>query len=102
MFHKNDRALLIIRPITAVLCVLAGVFGGISALVLMAHEFFLGFVGLIISAFGAFWAYWLAELVFSAIVDLKLIRNRLYRQSNDNLAEFLVDNNPSQNNDTPL
>ena len=91
MFQKNDRPLSTVRALTAVLCVLVGVIGGFTALLTMTTDFVWGLLSLILSVFGAWWAYWIAELIFSTIVDIKLIRNRLYHQSNESLAEFLKD-----------
>lgn len=89
MFKKNDKALLTIRIITmvviAIFAVAFFVMGILFAVWIHGAFFLLTFVGW----FGC-WLMWVfVRLYLSYLVDVKLIRNKLYGESNVDLDVFL-------------
>ena len=89
MFRNNDKTLFITRLIVivtlgifAVLSLGVGIF---LAVTIKGVYFLFTFVGWFLC-----WLFWVgARLVFSYLVDIKLIRNKLYDESNDGLEMFL-------------
>ena len=89
MFERNDKALLTTRVIVMVVIgffVVASFAGGIALAVLVHGALFLvTFVGWFFC-----WLMWVfARLYMSYLVDIKLIRNKLYGESNEDLEVFL-------------
>ena len=89
MFERNDKALLttriIIMVIIGIFAVLSPVMGIVLAVLVHGAMFLLAFVGW----FGC-WLMWVfARLYLSYLCDVKLIRNKLYGESNDGLEVFL-------------
>ena len=64
----------------------------------------IGGVALILFGSLVFWILWIfSKLMFSVLCDIKLIRNKLYELSNDNLKSFIDEDeeeteNKSENN----
>ena len=89
MFERNDKYLLwvrIIYNVVLIICAVAFVVAGI--ILAMAEPLYL------LLSFGGLFVCWLGwvfiSLYLSYLCDIKLIRNKLYGQSNDNLSVFLA------------
>lgn len=91
MFEKNDRILFIMRFVINVVSLLIGflciVLGIVLATQNVPYGFIIIFAGPVSACF--FWLVW--QLLFSYFCDIKLIRNKLYGQDNDDLSIFLED-----------
>lgn len=91
MFEKNDRILFIMRFVINVVSLLIGflciVLGIVLATQNVPYGFIIIFAGPVSACF--FWLVW--QLLFSYLCDIKLIRNKLYGQDNDDLSIFLED-----------
>lgn len=90
MFRENDKYLLIARIVINILACIAAVGCVITGIVYMTKD--LVKEGIIILFFGllgcaVFWLF--LRLLLSYLCDVKLIRNRLYEQGNENLEAFL-------------
>ena len=91
MFEANDRALLTTRKIIIaflIIFALGSLAAGIALAVVMEQS-----VYLLVALPGWFacWLTWVfARLYMSYLCDVKLIRNKLYGASNDNLSPFLT------------
>ena len=89
MFERNDKALLttriIIMVIIEILAVLSLVMGIVLAVLVHGAMFLITFAGWFFC-----WLLWVfARLYLSYLCDIKLIRNKLYCESNKNLEVFL-------------
>ena len=89
MFERNDKALLtagaIIKVFIGIIAILSLVMGIILAVLVHAALFLIIFGGWFIC-----WLIWIfARLYLSYLCDIKLIRNKLYGESNEGLADFL-------------
>ncbi|MDE6667553.1 MAG: gas vesicle protein GvpG [Clostridia bacterium] len=89
MFERNDKALLttriIIMVIIEILAVLSLVMGIVLAVLVHGAMFLIAFAGWFFC-----WLLWVfARLYLSYLCDIKLIRNKLYCESNKNLEVFL-------------
>lgn len=95
MFENNDKSLLsvriIVNAVVAILFVLI-IAIGVGLIVIGADkDESLIFVGIVVILLGALlsWLLWVfARLMLSFMCDVKLIRNKLYENSNDNLKVF--------------
>ncbi len=89
MFKKNDEALLLARALILVAIVILAVgslvMGIVLAVTVNAVLFLLTFAGLFLCML--LWVF--SSLFLSYLCDIKLIRNKLYGESNDGLKEFL-------------
>ena len=87
MFEKNDKALLTARIIVIVVISIFAVASFVLGIVLAQDEGYLFLVAVV----GWFlcWIMWVvARLYMSYLVDVKLIRNKLYGESNEGLEVF--------------
>lgn len=89
MFYLNDKALLTTRKITIVVLWILAALSLILGIVLAVLEggkwFLIAFAGWFLC-----WLLWVvARLYLSYLCDIKLIRNKLYGESNENLEVFL-------------
>lgn len=95
MFKKNDEALLLARTLILVALVSLAVSSVITGFVL---AFTVSAVLILITFAGLFLCFLLwvfTSLYLSYLCDIKLIRNKLYGESNDGLKDFLGGNNNS-------
>ena len=91
MFQKNDSALLTARSIVLVVITLLAVGSFVAGIVLSIVAESALFVLIILGGWFFCWLLWVfARLYLSYLCDIKLIRNKLYGVSNENLAVFLV------------
>lgn len=100
MFERNDRALLITRIIImvtiAIFAVLSLVMGIVLAVVIDGVYFLFALAG-----WFACWLLWVgARLYLSYLVDIKLIRNKLYGENNEDLEAFLK--NKEERSNSPV
>lgn len=89
MFQRNDKALLttriIIMVIISIFAVLSLVMGIVLAVLINGAMFLTAFAGWFLC-----WIIWvIARLYLSYLCDIKLIRNKLYGESNEGLEMFL-------------
>lgn len=89
MFQRNDKVLLTARTIIIVIigifAVLSLVMGIVLAVLVHGAMFLIAFVGWFFC-----WLLWVfARLYLSYLCDIKLIRNKLYGECNDDLEVFL-------------
>ena len=89
MFERNDKALLttriIVMVIIGIFAVLSLVMGIVLAVLVHGAMFLIAFVGWFFC-----WLLWVfARLYLSYLCDIKLIRNKLYGESNNDLEVFL-------------
>ena len=100
MFDKNDKVLYRARIIIMAFCIVLGVGGMICGIVFMASssqnpEYLgLGIVYLIGSPLLSILAWVFEELIFTVIVDIKLIRNKMYDIDNEKLLNWGDINSP--------
>ena len=97
MFERNDKALLTTRTIVIVIigifAVLSLVLGIVLAVEIDGVYFLFAFVGWFFC-----WLAWVfARLYLSYLCDIKLIRNKLYGESNYGLDVFLKNNGEKSN-----
>ena len=98
MFDNNDKSLLSVRTVVNVVTgILLALFviGGIVCIVIGAdkEETLMIVVGILCVLVGALisWLFWVfMRLILSFLCDVKLIRNKLYGNSNDGLNVFIV------------
>ena len=91
MFYKNDKKLLVFRLIVAICCVFGAVFGFVYGLVTVI-QLPSAWVSGLVMMLSPLWAglVWLAaEVVFSFLFDVKLIRNKLYGISNEDIDKYV-------------
>ena len=89
MFERNDKALLVTRIIVIVVIGILAV-ASLIAGIWLAVDYDELYVLIIFVGWFKCWLWWvLAKLLFSYLVDVKVIRNKLYDESNDGLAVFL-------------
>ncbi len=92
MFQKSDRTLLIVRLIVLI-CILifAMAIGIVGILVCIDFSILYGLLILFVGALLCWlnWLFW--NLLFGFLCDVKLIRNKLYRESNEGLKGMLGD-----------
>lgn len=91
MFERNDKALLttrkIIMLIIGIFAILSLVMGIVLAVLVHGAMFLLALGGWFVC-----WLMWVvARLFLSYLVDIKLIRNKLYDEKNTKLEVFLED-----------
>ena len=89
MFKRNDKALRISRIIFIVIIVIIAVLSLVTGIILAVDYegvyFLFTFVGWFLC-----WIMWVfTRLYLSYLVDIKLIRNKLYGESNEELEVFL-------------
>lgn len=108
MFEQNDNALFTAQKIIKIFCIIGALMSFIGGMILCItcnQEVVSGFNeiqtvtnynqiigGIILMLLGsfAFLIIWIfSKLIFSAFCDIKLIRNKLYESSNDNLKSFI-------------
>lgn len=97
MFLRNDKALLTTRIIiiitTVIFALISLIIGIVSAVQIHGAYFLLTVIGWFFC-----WLRWVIwKLILSYICDVKLIRNKLYGESNDGLNVFLKDNSKQYN-----
>ena len=122
MFEQNDKTLFTAQSIIKIFCIIGAILcfiGGIILCVTSSQEVtgnlgeiktitnytqIVGGVALILFGSLVFWILWIfSKLMFSVLCDIKLIRNKLYELSNDNLKSFIDEDeeeteNKSENN----
>lgn len=103
MFRKNDNALLKTRTIIMitliVVAVLNTVFWLVMAILSSEASAIITYILFMLLGLLFCWLTWIiAKLYLSYLCDVKLIRNKLYGESNDNLEAFL-DKYPSKRTD---
>ena len=97
MFQKNDKALISARKICLTFTIILAIAVFVGGIVFMP-----AYPGWLIWAVGAFltWLSWVfSSLYLSYLVDIKLIRNKLYDVKNDALKDFLDEENKQTNNE---
>lgn len=94
MFKSNDKSFKIVRCITNIAVLVSIIAGMITGIVMMATAFDKGFdeivftIGiclLLLSPVAGALLWWLIDLKFTCIVDVKLIRNASYDYRDDTL-----------------
>lgn len=89
LFTKNDKYLHVTKIIFYIFIILLGLISFIGGIVLMALELIVaGLPLLICGLIATFITYVAGRLVFSYLVDVKAIRNKLYGYGNDELNRF--------------
>lgn len=90
MFEKNDKPLLTFRTLVDVLLVIAILLGLILGILFIVNEnYFSGLILLIGVPLLSLLIWLVIRLFITCLCDIKLIRNKLYDISNDNLEVFL-------------
>ncbi len=95
MFRKNDRTLKIVRIAMYVIIGICAVWLTIDCINLMMSSRSGVEMGLRFLFFGYLLlggVCFILELIYSAICDIKLIRNKMYGQDNDGLSAFINEN----------
>ena len=122
MFEQNDKTLFTAQSIIKIFCIIGAILCFISGIILCVtssqevtgnlgeiknitnYTQIIGGVALILFGSLVFWILWIfSKLMFSVLCDIKLIRNKLYELSNDNLKSFIDEDeeeteNKSENN----
>lgn len=92
MFERNDKALLTARKIIIFIIVIFAALSLAMGIVLAIQVHGAMFLLALGGWFGC-WLMWVvARLFLSYLVDIKLIRNKLYDEKNTKLEVFLEDN----------
>lgn len=98
MFEYNDGMLLAARIVANVLFALNSIIALVGGIVLSALSSAIFLLYGLIYILGS-WVIWIiARLILSFICDVKLIRNKLYDQTNNNLAVFTGNNSQADEN----
>lgn len=98
MFKKNDRYLLIARILILVFAIAWAIGGAVIGIVLIAIGNPASAIIVLISMPITGLSVWFfGMLTLSFLCDVKLIRNKLYEESNENLKGFLEYNYASNN-----
>ena len=98
MFNKNDKALLTARIIIMVVIIVLAVFTVIGGLILAIEVSATHIVTMLIGLLFCWIAWIMAKLYLSYLCDIKLIRNKLYGENNNNLDVFLENYNAGRDN----
>ena len=90
MFQNNDKYLVVARKILSVLSIILGALGVITGLILCSLEVYVaGLILMLVEPILCLIVWFVGMLVLSYLCDVKLIRNKLYGESNDYLKDFL-------------
>ena len=95
MFEKNDKPLFIVRILLIVMCLIIAIGSVITFIVLCCvdggENIVIGLIPLFCGPLVA-WLMWIfGQLSLNMMCDIKLIRNKLYGESNRPIAPFFTD-----------
>ena len=89
MFNKNDKILLKIKVGAAILTVVLELLFFVGVIIAFVEGTVTTIVSCVVMMIFTAIMYAVYQLIFSFYCDIKLIRNKLYGASNDNLSEFI-------------
>lgn len=97
MFEKHDKELMTARILITILIVILAIAFLVDGIILAIQSGGILFLRTVVGWFIC-WVLWiLARLYLSYLCDIKLIRNKLYGESNDALEPFLKSKNKKSN-----